>query len=111
MKTTKLVARVRKLLSRPPQDTKLKKLRKTVKALKKKQEELEDKLKRTRGKDARQRLRQKIDVLRAQRQKGAEVYRRLKAERDAAEEAPPPADTAEQPPEPSTADSPADNAG
>ena len=80
MKTTKLIARVQKLLQRPPEETKLKKLRKTVKALKQKQEDLEDKLKHTRSKPARERLQQKIDVLKAQRRKGAEVYRRLKDE-------------------------------
>lgn len=83
MKTTKLMARVQKLLQLPPEETKLKKLRKTIKALKEKQEELEEKLKRTRGKHSRERLQQKIDVLRAQRRKGAETYHRLKAERDA----------------------------
>lgn len=89
MKTMKLIAKVQRLLQAAPQDSKLKKLRKTVKALKEKQEDLEHKLKGTRGKHSRERLRQKIDVLRAQRLKGAEAYRRLKAERDAAEPAQP----------------------
>lgn len=80
MKTMKLVAKLQQLLQRPPEETKLKTLRKTVKALKKKQEDLEAKLKHTRDKHARERLKQKIDVLQAQRRKGAEVYRRLKDE-------------------------------
>jgi len=83
MKTTKLIARVQELLQRLPEETKLKKLRKAVKALKEKQEDLEDKLKHTKGKHARERLKQKIDVLQAQRRKGAEVYRRLKDEQKA----------------------------
>lgn len=82
MKTMKLLARIQELLGRPPEETPLNKLRKTIKALKEKQQDLEDKLKRTRGKHERRRLQQKIDVLKAQRRKGAEVYRRLKAERD-----------------------------
>lgn len=85
MKTMKLINKLQKLLQRPPQATKLNKLRRTIKALKEKQEELEDKLKRTRGKHARQRLKQKIDVLHAQRRKGAETYRALKEERNASE--------------------------
>jgi septal ring factor EnvC (AmiA/AmiB activator) len=87
MKTMKLVARIQKLLRRPPEETPLKKLRKTIKALKEKQRELEGKLKHTHGQRERQRLQQKIDVLNAQRRKGAEVYRQLKAN----PEGPPPA--------------------
>ena len=60
----------------------LKKLRKTIKALKEKQEDLEHKLRRTQGKHARQRLQQKIDVLHAQRKKGAAAYRKLKEAED-----------------------------
>jgi len=89
MKTTKLVAKIQKLLRRPPEETQLKKLRKTIKALKDKQKDLENKLKRTHGKHDRQRLQQKIEVLKAQRLKGAEVYYRLKAEREGPQPAPP----------------------
>lgn len=80
MKTMKLIERIQKLLGRPPEETKLKKLRKTIRLLKDKQDELEKALKHSHSKHARQRLQQKIDVLRAQRQKGAETYRMLKAE-------------------------------
>ena len=66
------------LLQRPPEETKLKKLRKTVKALKAKQEDLEDKAQARRLRVSA--LQQKIDVLKAQRRKGPEVYRRLKDE-------------------------------
>jgi len=86
MKTMKLVAKIQELLQRPAEETKIRKLRKTIKALKDKQKELEHKLKRTHGKHDRQRLEQKIAVLKAQRLKGAEVYYRLKAEH----EGPPP---------------------
>ncbi|MCB1789104.1 MAG: hypothetical protein KDJ27_05995 [Gammaproteobacteria bacterium] len=81
MKTEKLIHRIQKLLQRAPEETKLKKLHKTIKALRNKQKDLEQKLKRTQGKHARQRLQQKIDVLYVQRRKGIEVYRQLKAER------------------------------
>ncbi|WP_078120971.1 hypothetical protein [Thiosocius teredinicola] len=83
MKTMKLVAKIQRLLKRPPEEMRLKKLRKTIKSLKDKQEELEDKLKRTRGKHAREKLKRKIDVLYAQRCKGAEVYRGLKKQTEA----------------------------
>ena len=82
MKTMKLIAKIQALLQRPPEETELKKLRKTIKALKEKQEDLEHKLKRTQGKHARQRLQQKIDVLYAQRKKGAAAYHKLKATED-----------------------------
>jgi len=91
MKTAKLVSRIQKLLQRPLEETKIKKLRKTIKALKEKQKDLEGRLKRTHDKHDRKRLQQKIEVLKAQRLKGAEVYHRLKAER----EGPPPAPPAE----------------
>ena len=80
MKTSKLVATLQKLLQRPPEETKIKKLRKTIKKLKAKQKELEDRLKHTHGKHDRKRLQQKIDVLKVQRRKGVEVYQRLKAD-------------------------------
>lgn len=81
MKTSKLVDRIQEIISAPRKDTKLKKLYKTVKALKKKQRRLEAELKETSGKRARQHLRQKIDVLRVQRRKGCKVYRAIKAGR------------------------------
>ena len=79
MKTTKLIDKFQKLISKGPEETPTKKLCKTVKALKDKQKDLENRLKRTEGKHARQRLRQKIQVLKAQRRKGVELYRSLKA--------------------------------
>jgi predicted ATP-grasp superfamily ATP-dependent carboligase len=79
MKAMRLVDRIQKLLERPHQDVSLKKLRKTVKALKQKQEDLEERLKRTRRKHSRRKLQKKIELLRAQRKQGAEAYRRLAA--------------------------------
>lgn len=79
MKTKSLLDRLHKLLQRPPEKARLKKLRKTIKALKEKQKDLEDQLERADGSHARKRLQQKIAVLRAQRKKGAAVYRELKA--------------------------------
>ena len=79
MKTTKLIDKFQRLVSKAPEETPSRKLCKTIKALKNKQKDLEDRLKRTEGKHARQRLKQKIDVLKAQRRKGAELYKSLKA--------------------------------
>jgi hypothetical protein len=78
MTTDKLIDRIKGLLKQPPEKTKLKKLRKTVKALKEKQQHLEKKLADTEGKHERQRIEQKIKVLRKQRSKGCELYRVLK---------------------------------
>ena len=84
MKTMKLIGKFQKLVSKAPKETPIKKLCKTIKALKHKQKDLESRLKRTEGKHARDRLRQKIDVLRAQRRKGVDLYKTLKAQREAA---------------------------
>ena len=78
MKTTTLIEKLNKLISVPAEETPLKKLRKTIRALKAKQKKLEAELKKTSGKHARARLSQKIRVLRAQRKKGAERYFSLK---------------------------------
>ena len=80
MKTMKLIKKINSLMAAAPEETPLKKLRKTIHALKKKQADLEDKLKHAKGKHTQERLEQKIRVLRAQRRKGAERYRELKAE-------------------------------
>ena len=77
MKTMKLVSRVEKLLKCPPDDLPIKKLRKTIKGIKQKQEDLEERLKRTRRTGARRRLQLKINVLKLQRARGAASYHRL----------------------------------
>ena len=80
MKTKNLVERLQSLMKRPAEETPVKKLYKTVAALKKKQKSLEKKLERTDGKRERRRLKQTIRVLRAQRKKGIELYKKLKSE-------------------------------
>jgi hypothetical protein len=78
MKTMKLLDRLQRLLAVPADETPLKKLRKTVRALKDKQKKLEESLSHAKGVHARQRLEQKIQVVKAQRRKGAERYQTLK---------------------------------
>jgi hypothetical protein len=78
MKTMNLIDKLNRLMAEPARDTPLKKLRKTVRALRQKQKDLEETLRHTKGRHARQRVEQKIQVLRAQRRKGAERYRALK---------------------------------
>jgi hypothetical protein len=80
MKTMTLIGKLQDLMKKPPEETPIKKLRKTIKALKEKQKELEKRLRRTEGKHARERLQQKIEVLKAQRRKGADLYKRLKGD-------------------------------
>ena len=77
MKTTKLINRIQKLLGRPSDQLPIHKLRKTIKALKRKQEALEERRKRTRRNGARRKLQRKIEMLREQRRRGAETYHRL----------------------------------
>lgn len=77
MKTMRLVSRIEKLLKCPPDELPIKKLRKTIKALKQKQEDLEERLKRTRRTGSRRRLQLKINVLKLQRARGAEIYHQL----------------------------------
>jgi len=78
MKRHKLIARLRALMSGPPEGTPRKKICQALKVLKRKQRELEARLEEVEGPHARQRLRQKIEVLRAQRRKGQQRYREIK---------------------------------
>lgn len=80
MKTQKMIGKLRALLSRPADDTPRKKICKAIKLLKDKQRELEDRLAHTEGRHARHRLEQKIQVIRAQRLKGQQRYREMKAD-------------------------------
>jgi predicted nucleic acid-binding Zn-ribbon protein len=82
MTTKNLLSRIKAMLKAPPGETELSKLKKTVKRLKARQKELEEKLEKTKGKQSRRSLQQKIDVLHAQRRKGAKLYRELKTKRD-----------------------------
>ncbi len=79
MKTIKLIEKLQQLMQGAPKETPRKKLCKTVKALRGKQRKLEKKLQHTEGKHARQRLKHKIGVLRAQRRKGMALYKSLKS--------------------------------
>ncbi|WP_227816240.1 hypothetical protein [Nitrogeniibacter aestuarii] len=78
MKTQKMLGKLRALLRGPLEDTPRKKICKAIKALKARQRELEARLMQTEGKRARQRLEQKIHVIRAQRLKGQQRYREIK---------------------------------
>ncbi len=79
MKTREMIERLRALLRGPAQDTPRKAICKALKALKARQRELELRLEHTEGKRARQRLKQKIGVLKAQRKKGQLRYKEIKA--------------------------------
>lgn len=80
MKTRKWIGKLQALLGTPAEETPRKKMGKALKALKARQRELEARLAQTEGNHARQRLQQKIDVLRAQRRKGLRRYREIKAD-------------------------------
>ena len=82
MKTTKLLKRIGAMLSQSPEATKRRQLHKTIKELKRKQKDLEDRLKDADGKQERRHIQQKIDILRAQRRKGAALYKELKSQGD-----------------------------
>jgi hypothetical protein len=82
MTTSKLLDRIKGMLKASPKKTKRSELCATIKKLKKKQKELEAKLDEASSKQDRRRLKQKIDVLRAQRQKGNKLYRKLKDGKD-----------------------------
>lgn len=85
MTTDKLYKRLGKLLDRSDDADKkhIKKLREVLKALKKRQRELEDQLKDTNGAHEQRKLQQDIDVLSLQRKKGVKVYKKLKLDRAA----------------------------
>jgi len=79
MKTRKMLGKLRAMLRGQLEDTPRRKICKAIKALKARQRELEVRLTHTEGKRARQRLEQKIHVIRAQRLKGQQRYREIKA--------------------------------
>lgn len=83
MTTDKLYKRLGKLLDHSDDTDKkhIKKLREVLKALKKRQRQLEEKLKDAKGAHEQRKLRQDIDVLKLQRKKGVKVYKRMKRER------------------------------
>lgn len=78
MKTQKMLGKLRAMLRGPIEETPRKKICKAIRALKARQRELEARLAHTEGQRARQRLEQKIQVIRAQRLKGQQRYRQIK---------------------------------
>lgn len=78
MHTKKLVHRIKRMLEQPRDKTKRKKLCKTLKLLRDKQRDLESKLADADDAHARERLAQKIKVIRKQRSKGVALYRDMK---------------------------------
>jgi len=79
MKTRRMIEQLRALLRGPAKETPSRQICKALKALKARQHELEIQLRHTEGKRARHRLEQKIQVLRAQRLKGQQRYKEIKA--------------------------------
>jgi bisphosphoglycerate-independent phosphoglycerate mutase (AlkP superfamily) len=101
MKTAKLFSKLRALIEDTQDVDKkhIKKIRKVLQKLKKQQHELRDRLNGLDNTQERQRIEQEIQVITLQRQKGAEVYKRLRQERkkaksDAPVESPDSADNA-----------------
>ena len=64
----------------------IKKLRKVLHKLKDRQRELQEKLEQSDSSQEQARIQQEIDVIKLQREKGAEVYQRIKQERQARKE-------------------------
>ena len=77
VKTMKLISRVEKLLKRPPDELPVRKLRKTAKSLKQKQDATEERLRRTCRKGSRRRLQLKIAALRVRTARGSAACRCL----------------------------------
>ncbi len=84
MKAKKLLARLNSLmgLEEGADKSEIRKLREVLKALKAKQAKLEAKLEGTEGEHERRKIRQKLEVIKQQRQKGVKVYLSLKAGQD-----------------------------
>lgn len=83
MKAKKLLARLNVLigLEEGAGNKEIRKLREVLKALKAKQGKLEARLEAAEGENERRKIRQKLEVIRQQRQKGIEVYQSLKSDR------------------------------
>ena len=84
MKSKKLLENLNKLtgLGEDADKKEIKKLRKVLRALKEKQDHLEEKLEEARGEHERRKIQQQLEVIKRQREKGIDVYRSLKAKRD-----------------------------
>jgi hypothetical protein len=84
MKSKKLLEKLNSLmgLSENADKAQVKQLRKVLKSLKKRQDELITELESADAEQERRKLQQKIDVIQLQREKGVEVYKKLKKARD-----------------------------
>ena len=83
MKRKKLLEKLNHLLKVGDQADKdqVSKLRSVLKALKEKQSDLQDKLEDAHGDHERRKIRNQIEVIKRQREKGAEVYKAIKEAR------------------------------
>ena len=83
MKRKKLLEKLNDLLTVGDKADKdqVSKLRSVLKALKEKQSSLQDKLEDAHGDHERRKIRNQIEVIKRQREKGAEVYRSIKESR------------------------------
>ena len=83
MKSKKLLEKLNTLLGTGESADKehIKKLRKVLKTLKEKQTILQEKLEEAEGDHERRKIKQKIEVIQRQRQKGVEVYKAMKDSR------------------------------
>lgn len=83
MKRKKLLEKLSNLLKAGDQadNDQVSKLRSVLKALKEKQSGLQDKLEDAHGDHERRKIRNQIEVIKRQREKGAEVYRSIKEAR------------------------------
>ena len=84
MKSKKLLQKLNSLmgLNETADQAQVKQLREVLKSLKKRQDELKDKLESADAEQERRNLQQKIDVIQLQREKGVKVYKKLKEARD-----------------------------
>jgi hypothetical protein len=78
MPRKKLLQRIKRMLEQPREKTRRKKLCKTIQQLRQKQRDLETKIAETDDAHVRERLAQKIKVIRKQRSKGVALYRQMK---------------------------------
>ncbi len=85
MKSKKLLEKLNQLtgLGEDADKKEIKKLRKVLRALKDKQDHLKEKLEDAEGEHERRKIQQQLEVIKRQREKGVDLYRALKAKREA----------------------------
>lgn len=88
MTNAKLFDKLRSLMTKEDRadKTHIKKLRKVLHKLKDRQRELKEKLEKTKSSQEQAKIRQEIDIIKLQRGKGADVYQRIKKDRQARKE-------------------------